>query len=189
MTPFALCFSLTQTWYRSDMPSSDDLFWVDVTGDTNLLRNLDRMPDVVRAICIEKITQATEKMEADVKSNIKDRLQEKSGKLLRGVESDVIEDGGAVRGRVFIAGVPYARAQEEGATTGVHMILPNKARVLAFYGREGKKVFATRVLHPGGKIPAHYFMKDAYRENGPKLAKDLKRDIVQGLRVLMRSGA
>lgn len=169
--------------------ASDDFLYVNVTGDTALLRNLDQMPDTVREICLEKIKAATEKMEEDVATNIHSRLQEKSGHLSEGLGSEVIEDGQTIRGRVFIEGVPYARAQEKGATIRPHMIYPNKGKVLAFYGATGQKVFATRVSHPGGHIPAHNFMKDAYRENGPELARSLKKDIVAGIRANMRRSA
>lgn len=169
--------------------TGDDLLYLDLTGEANLFRNLDQMPDVVREICLDKVTRWTRKMEADVADNIKSRLKEKSGKLLEGLDSEVIEDGRTIRGRVFIAGVPYAKPQEEGATVGPHMIYPHKARVLAFYGYEGKKIFATRVSHPGGHIPGHHFMKDAYRENGPQLRQDLKKGIIAGIRAHMRRSA
>jgi hypothetical protein len=127
------------------------------------------------------------KLEAAVAENIDTRLKQKSGKLASGLDSEVIEDGKRVEGRVFIHGVPYAKAQDEGATVGPHMIYPDKAKILAFYGMTGKKVFATRVSHPGGHIPASYFMKDAYREQGPEISRGIKKAVIEGLRANMRS--
>lgn len=169
--------------------AGDDFLYVNILGDTNLLRNLDHMPDTVRAIVLDKVEKWTAKVKQDVADNIESRLQEKTGKLREGLDSEVTEKEGRIQGRVFIAGVPYAAAQERGATTGPHMIFPDKARVLAFYGREGKKVFATKVMHPGGRIPAHNFMKDAYRENAPDIARDIKKGIIEGIRANMRGGA
>lgn len=168
--------------------ASDDLFYVEVLGDRNLLRNLDQMPDTVREILVEKVAEWTKKLEARVAENIETRLKQKSGKLASSLDSEVIEEGKRVDGRVFIHGVPYARAQDEGATVGPHMIYPNKAKVLAFYGITGQKVFAASVSHPGGHIPASRFMKDAYRDQGPEISRGIKKAVIDGIRANMRAG-
>lgn len=169
--------------------ADDDFLYVDVLGDTNLLRNIDQMPDVVRAIVLDKVEVWTAQLEQDVRDKITSRLKEQSGKLLSGLDSEVIEEGKRIQGRVFIHGVPYAKPQEEGATVGPHMIYPNKGKVLAFLGGTGQKIFATRVSHPGGHIPAHHFMKDAFRERGPQFSRAVKKAIVDGLRAKMRKTA
>jgi hypothetical protein len=168
--------------------AGDDFLYVEVLGDRNLLRNLDQMPDTVREILVDKVTQWTQKIKDTAGQNIQARLKQKSGKLLQNLDSEVIEDGKRVEGRVFIHGVPYAKTQDQGATVGPHMIYPHKARVLAFYGATGQKVFATRVSHPGGHIPATYFMKDAYREQGPEISRGIKKAVIDGIRAQMRSG-
>lgn len=167
----------------------DDFLYVNVLGDTNLLRNMDQMPDVVRAIVLDKVEIWTAQLEQDVRDKISTRLKEQTGKLMSGLDSEVIQDGQRIQGRVFIHGVPYAKSQEEGATVGPHMIYPHKSKVLAFLGATGQKVFATRVSHPGGHIPAHHFMKDAYRERGPQYSRAVKKAIVDGLRAKMRAMA
>lgn len=169
--------------------ATDDFLYVDVLGDRNLLRNLDQMPDVVRAILLDKVEDWTAKLEEGVAANIASKLKEHSGKLAGGLDSEVYQEGKRIVGRVFIAGVPYAKPQEEGASVGPHMIYPNKGKVLAFYGATGQKVFATRVSHPGGHIPAAHFMKDAYRELGPQISRGIKNAVVQGLRAKMRQSA
>jgi hypothetical protein len=169
--------------------ATDDFLYVDVLGDRNLLRNLDQMPDVVRAILLDKVEQWTATLEDDVRENIISRLKEQSGKLLEGLDSEVIDQKNRIEGRVFIHGVPYARPQEEGATVGPHMIYPNKGKVLAFIGGTGNKIFATRVSHPGGHIPAHHFMKDAFRQRGPEISRGIKNAVIQGIRAKMRQSA
>jgi len=167
--------------------AGSDFLYVDIVGDRNLTRNLDQMPDIVRAILLEKVASWTNALEERVKDNISTRLTQKSGKLLSAVDSELIEENGKVEGRVFISGVPYAKPQEEGAVTPLHVIYPKNAKVLAFIAATGDKVFATRVLHPGAQIPASHFMKDAYREMGPQISRGIKQAVVEGIRKNMRS--
>jgi hypothetical protein len=169
--------------------AADDFLYLNILGESNLLRNMDQLPDVVRALLLEKAQDWAEELESDVADNIQSRLKQKSGKLLRGLGHEVKVTGKMILARVFIRGVAYARPQEEGGQTPAHMIYPNKHRVLAFYGYEGKKVFATRVSHPGGHIPAHHFMKDAFRERGPEIARGTKKAVLDGIRAHMRRSA
>jgi hypothetical protein len=167
----------------------DDFLYLEVLGERNLLRNLDQMPDVVREILVVKVTQWTKQLEQDVADNIHSRLKEKTGKLIGGLDSEVIDEGKRIEGRVFIHGVPHAKVQEEGGVTGPHMIYPDKAKILAFYGSTGRKVFARRVSHPGGHIPAAHFMKDAYRARGPEISRGIKKAVIDGIRAKMRRAA
>lgn len=168
--------------------SSGDFAYADLIGDRTLTRNLDRMPDTVRAILLDKVKVWANRLRDRVQENIQARLGSKTGKLAESVEVEILNDGLRVDGRVFIAGVPYALAQEKGAAIPPHMIYPRNAKLLAFIAATGDKVFATRVFHPGGQIPPKYFMKDAYREMGPEISRGIKNSIVQGIRENMRRG-
>lgn len=175
-----------------------DFLQLTVLGDRNLLRNLEQMPDTVRAILLEKTRALTEDMADKVRANIEARLSKTQGKskeysgspthLKDAVEVRIVEDGIRIDGQVYIEGIPYARAQEEGAATPPHMIYPKNGKLLAFIAATGDKVFATRVFHPGGQIPPTWFMKDAYREMGPRISRDIKNAVVQGIRAKMRAG-
>lgn len=175
-----------------------DLLSVHVIGDRNLIRNLDQMPDTVRAILVEKTRVLTEQLASKVRDNIEARLTKTQGRskqysgspihLRDAVETLVMDDSEGVEGLVFIGGIPYAKAQESGAATGPHMIFPKNGKLLAFTAATGDKVMATRVLHPGGQIPATWFMKDAYREMGPRISREMKNAVVQGIRASMRAG-
>lgn len=177
--------------------AGSDFLYIDVLGDRNLLRNLDRMPDVVRAILLEKVRSWTERLRDQVEENIHARLNKTSKPkiysgspkhLAESVEVEIIEDGIKIDGRVFIAGIPYARIQDEGGAIPPHMIYPQKSKVLAFFAASGDKVFATHVAHPGGQIPASRFMKDAFRDMGPEISRGIKTSVVQGIRAHMRTG-
>lgn len=144
------------------------------------------MPDIVRAILLEKTKFWTNKIADEVERNIQTRLKTKTGRLERGVRVQITTQGLRVNGRVFIEGAPHALAQEKGAIVPPHMIFPKSGRVLAFIGATGDKVFATKVSHPGGTIAGQHFMKDAYSEFGPQISRDMKKGIVQGIRAKMR---
>lgn len=164
-------------------------FHVDVIGDRNALRNIDQLPDTVRVILLEKTRVWVTTLQGKVEDNILDRLEQKSGRLLAGVRSEVVEDGIRIEGRVFIEGVPYARAQEDGASIPPHIIRPRNAKVLAFMAATGEKVFARHVFHPGATLQPKNFAKDAYREMGAEISKGIKNAIVQGIRQKMRAAS
>ena len=167
---------------------SSDFLYAEVVGDRNALRNLDLMPDTVRAVLLAKVERNVEKL----KDAVEDQLAKdsKSGKLLSAVRTEVINNKpGKVEGRVYIdeTVAPYARAQDKGATIPPHMIFPKNGKLLAFMGATGDKVFATRVFHPGGVIPPKNFMANARRTLGGAFSRDIKRAIVEGIRQNMRA--
>jgi len=168
--------------------ATSDFLYVDVLGDRNLLRNLDQMPDIVRAILLDKVRGFVEDVADDVRANIMARLNSKTGNLLAGVKTELRTEGVRIDGRVYIAGAAHAMVQEKGAVTPPHMIYPRNGKVLAFMGATGQKVFATRVFHPGGQIPGQHFMKDAFRASGPDISRGIKNAVVQGIRAKMRQG-
>lgn len=163
-----------------------DFLYIEVLGDRNALRNIDQMPDIVRAILAEKAERWVDEIANKVKENIRSRTNG-SGRMEAAVDTVVVNNGYEVEGRVFIAGVPYAQIQEEGGVTQPHVILPRNSKILAFHGAMGDKVFATKVMHPGSHIQGKHFMKDAYREKGAEISRDIKKAIVDGLRQNMRS--
>lgn len=158
---------------------AEDFISVEVLNERKLLRNIESIPDIVRGVLVEKVEAWTRALMDEVIGNIRSRLNTKSGKLLEGVSMEVTQQGLLVEGRVYIAGVPYAQAQEEGAQTGPHIIRPRDAKVLAFLAASGNKVFAMRVFHPGGQIPGKHFMKDAYRTVSPKVTRGLYYVLVE----------
>lgn len=168
--------------------ATSDFLYVDVVGDRNLLRNLDQMPDTVRAILLDKVARFTAQVADDVRANIMARLNQKTGNLLAGVKTELRTEGVRIDGRVYVEGSAHAMIQEKGGVVPPHMIYPRNGKVLAFMAATGHKVFATRVFHPGGQIPAQHFMKDAFRANGPEISRGIKNAVVQGIRAKMRQG-
>lgn len=179
------------------MATNNDFLYVEVTKETNILRGLDRMPEIVKVIVAEKIKLGAEKIKETAESNVRSRLNKThkdkkySGSpkhLADSIEIELTNDGIRVNGRVFVdPSIPYAHIQDRGGQTPPHMIYPREAKVLAFMSATGDKVFALRAFHPGGAIPASRFLKDAFRQHGPNIARSIKTGIVQGIRANMRS--
>lgn len=163
-----------------------DLYSVSILNDRNLIRNFEQLPDIVKQLLFLKVESWLDQLEGKVKENIRDRLQQKSGRLLAAVDHTVSSDGDRIEGYVTIEGVPYAKAQDTGADIAAHIIRPKNARVLRFI-MNGQKAYAQYVFHPGAHIPGTRYAKDAYSEMGPQISKELKTTIVQGIRQHMRS--
>lgn len=167
---------------------SADFISVSVVGDRNLLRNLDQMPDTVRAILAAKVGTLTEDLEDAMVESIEANLGSKTGRLAASVKSEVIIENGRIDGRVYIDNVPYAKIQDVGGVIPAHMIYPQASKVLAFIGATGDKVFATRVFHPGATIPPTYYSREARRSIAVRASRDIKNAVVQGIRARMRAG-
>ena len=166
-----------------------DPFYATVVGEDRI-RNFERLPEIAQAIIFQKVEDFTERMAREAANLMDQRLGTKTGRLSgEAIETEVRVINGKIQGRVFIEGIPYARIQEEGGRTPAHMIYPREAKLLAFQGATGEKVFATRVMHPGGFIEGKRFFKDAYRQMGPELSKGLKKALVEGIRANMRRGS
>lgn len=161
---------------------ANDFLMVNLLNNRKLLRDIESIPSIVQELLREKIKAWTEELKEVVLDNIRSKLKSKSGKLEDAVDIGFTEDGLRLEGHVFIAGVPYAQAQEKGAIIRPHWIFPVNAKTLAFYAASGDKVFAARVWHPGGIIPPHYFMRDAYRYMSPRITRRLRYYIVERIR-------
>lgn len=166
--------------------ATEDFLYVQILNERKLLRDIEAIPDDIRIAVREKTKEWTYRLRDLVEDNIRDRLNRVTGKLEDSVQVDFVEEGLRLDGRVYISGVPYAKAQEEGAEIPPHIIRPRNAKVLAFMAATGDKVFALHVLHPGAKIPATHFMKDAYREMSPKVTAGLYYQIVRKVRDRVR---
>lgn len=165
---------------------SEDLLSVELLGHRKLLRDVEAIPDDIRMILKAKFEEWVYRLRDLVEDNIADRLQRVTGKLEESVQAEITNEGLVIEGRVYIAGVPYARIQEEGGTTPAHMIYPKNGKVLAFMAATGDKVFATRVFHPGGVIAPKRFMRDAYREISPKVTDGLYYYLVRKLKTRLK---
>lgn len=167
---------------------SDEFLTVELLGHRKLLQDLDAIPDEVQVILYEKAEEWAQQVYDKTMDNLAARLDIKTGRLEESIDYEVRQERGRISARVFSEGVPYAGIQEKGGTTPPHMIYPVEAKVLAFIGATGDKVFATRVAHPGATVKGAHFMRDAYREVSPKITGSLYYYIVRKLRARMSRG-
>jgi phage gpG-like protein len=85
---------------------------------------------------------------ADEKKRSRGLLQS-GGQLRRSLYWQGFDDGSVI----FGSNVVYSRIHQEGGQTGAHEIRPKRKGALYFNGR-----CASRVRHPGSKIPARPYM-------------------------------
>lgn len=156
---------------------------VSITGDKELIARFKKMPAAVQAALLKKVTFYALKLESYVKRNKLQGqvLSRKSGRLARAIGNRVAYDKSSVFGFVFASSdVPYAGIQEYGGVTSAHLIMPKKARVLAFT-KDGQKMFARRVMHPGSKMPERSYLRSSLREMSAEISLGLKEAVVQSV--------
>jgi phage gpG-like protein len=160
---------------------------VSLIGERRLLDNLDRMPMSVRVALVSKMETLAEKLEGLVLDKLSGQvLSIRTGRLYDSIGKSVtVTPSGFVEASVFSQGVPYARIHEKGGITSAHVIYPKNAAVLR-YIRGGREHFATRVNHPGSRIPARPYLSSSYREMSSQISKGIKDAVVQGIRQSMR---
>ena len=144
-----------------------------IIGLRELQAKLQRIPPDVQNRLRPFMASATIVLRNMVKGNIELRFRS-IGDLYKSVRSSMTERPGAITGRVYTQGIPYAAIQEYGGETRPHDILPVHGKALAFQMRGGgyaggigsdwrrgfgRGSFETaltivrKVKHPGSRIP------------------------------------
>ncbi len=136
---------------------------------------LKHMPQAVRDALKEKERE----LAGMVVARARGAAPKKTGQLASGIISRVSDSKKWVVARVWVKGKArrYAHAQEHGARTTAHEILPNKAKALAF-ALGGKTVFAGSVKSPGATIPPHSFLRSSLKT----MAGDIKAGMVAAVK-------
>lgn len=154
-----------------------------VNGDKEVIAKFKSMPAAVHAALLQKVYELSLKLEAHVKKNKLSGqvLGRKSGRLIRSIGSKVLQTPQSVFGIVFQSSdVPYGAIHEYGGKTGAHLIVPKKAKVLAFAGKGGGQVFARKVNHPGSTFPERSYMRSSLRDLSTEISTGMKEAIVRG---------
>jgi hypothetical protein len=159
------------------------MFELSVSGGDAALAGLSAAPVAVQAALRAKAAELAQRLKDHV---VQDKLagqvlNVRSGALRDSIAAKVDVDGDTVKIRVFSDGdVKYARIQEFGGHTPAHLIVPNKARALAFLAG-GKTVFAHIVHHPGSQIPARSYLRSALDDMSGQIIAELKATMVAAL--------
>lgn len=101
-------------------------------------------------------------------------LKVRSGRLLRSIRNEMVENTSTIYGRVYSKGVPYAAIHEYGGQTKPHDIRPKTAQALHFMV-QGQSVFAAVVHHPGSKIPQRSYMRSSLAEMRHRIIADITK--------------
>lgn len=147
----------------------------EITGVEESVGRLMSLTDLLRA----GLTNEMEHQMADLSRYVVDSklngqyLQRQTGQLANKVTAGVDSPSdGPIVGRVYVDGVAYARILELGGHTAPHQIIPTAALALRFPWNDGFR-FASRVNHPGSKIPEFSYLRDSLQ--------DLSAQIISGL--------
>lgn len=85
----------------------------------------------------------------------------------------VTRSGNVIHGGLLLRGL--AAMVEAGGRTQPHVILPKNASILALKLPGGAVAFATKVQHPGSRIPAQPSAQAAMREALPRIAAEIDK--------------
>lgn len=162
-----------------------------LTGDREVIAQIDRMPASVRVMLRRKIRSLALRLKAKIqKGKLSGQvLNVVTGALRRSIDQRVSEDAHSVMGEVFSSGdVKYARIHEFGGKTRAHDIFPKKADALSFM-MGGRQVFAKVVHHPGSQMPERSFMRSSLREMATTIQREMKEAVIAGLQQAQRGTA
>lgn len=156
-----------------------------LVGDKALVARLGAMPQAVRQALQKKVTILALKLENKVKTEKLNGqvLNRISGRLARSIAYKVDVTDTSVYGRVFSSGdVKYAAIHEYGGTTAPHLILPKKAKALAFINSGGDQVFAQKVNHPGSRMPERSYLRSSLKEMSSEISLGMKEAVIGTIR-------
>lgn len=157
---------------------------VDIVGDDKVIARLESMPPAVNQALYVKVLALALKLEAYIKTRKLDGqvLNRKSGALSRSIQNRVERSLQSVMGFVFSAGdVKYAAIHEYGGKTSPHIIRAKNAKMLAFMGKGGTKVFAKQVNHPGSKMPMRSYMRTGLSDMTAEISTGMKEAVVRAV--------
>lgn len=153
-----------------------------ITSDEARALIQERGSGIVAALA-KQISLETLRLQAHIRANHlsgRPGLQRITGHLsgsIRVIPTEI--KGDTIIGVVEGAGGPtaYGKVHEFGGTH-TYMIVPTKARVLAFEAG-GKTIFAKRVVHP--PLPARPFMSSSLRELRETIIANLQEAVAKAL--------
>jgi len=156
---------------------------VQVSGDTELIERIGKMPSGVHNALLRKITALAIEMQRKIRVDKLSGqvLNKRTGALQSSIFQEVSDERTAIIATVSAGkDVPYAAIHEYGGVTKPHDIYPKNAKALHFF-IGGKEVFAKVVHHPGSKMPERSYMRSTLA--------DMKQEIIDGMTDAVRQGA
>lgn len=90
--------------------------------------------------------EAMERTRLDVVAETQQAAPKKSGALVQGIVATPVQETTTGLAFEIVASAPYSEMVDKGVKA--HVIMPRNATVLSWVG-DGRRVFCTRVDHPG----------------------------------------
>jgi len=119
-------------------------------------------------IVSEELHKATMRSGLAVEAGAKREVRKRTRTLQRSITA-IGEQRGLYSSVTIGSSVPYARAQDNPTATP-YIIRPKNGRFLVFIGRDGKKVFARLVNHPG--IKGNRYLTGTFERLKPQIRKE-----------------
>lgn len=139
-------------------------FPIKVEGAEAVRARLLLAPNNVREAVRRAVEQSAAAVTAGAKSKVSDDvLRVRTGKLRRSLHY-VMGGGIDTPSAVIGTNVEYAGIHEFGGKTKAHVIEAVNAKVLAFKTASGATAFATRVQHPGSRMPERSYLRSTLGE-------------------------
>ena len=157
---------------------------VQLTGADALDKRLQNLPTALQSALQAKAADLADRLRRHVTDDKLSGqvLRIRTGALKASIAAEVTDQTDQVLVRVFSSGdVKYAAIQEYGGQTSPHDIVPDKAKVLAFFAHGGT-VFAKRVHHPGSHIPERSYLRSSLADMADQIVADFKDAAAAALR-------
>ena len=139
------------------------------------------MPGGLRSGILRTVTRLGFQLQANVQRKLSGEvLKVRTGTLRSSINTKIQQSSTSVTATVG-TNVKYAAANEYGAVTPPHQILPKRGRALAFEWK-GSQVFFRSVQHPGSKIPERSFLRSALDEMRPLIQTELEAEVQRSVR-------
>jgi hypothetical protein len=149
------------------------MFTITVKSDSVMVK-LDSIGSHLHDALLPAITSdATTVMERARELASGDVLQERTGKYVKSIKSQIYDSGKRLYGKVYSRD-PRANLFEWGGSTPAREILPNARQVMAFMGTAGQ-VFTKVVHRPVVKYPPKPVINRAFDEQRTKIQADIEK--------------
>jgi phage gpG-like protein len=137
-----------------------DAFPIRVVGADAVADTLRAAPAKIQAAVRRAVEESAARVLSAAKAKVSDDvLHVKTGRLRRSLHY-VLGGTDTAPSAAIGTNVEYAAIHEFGGQTKAHVIEALNAKVLAFE-KGGVTVFATRVNHPGSRMPQRSFLRSA----------------------------
>ena len=138
----------------------------------NQIKDIEKNAEKANKLLPTTVFRALTLIETQIKQNIRQTFNIGSGALLNSVQKNMKVTPEGVEGSVGPEGVPYAAAQEYGATIPERFVAPRNKLALK-WEQNGKTFFSKGHRIPSFELPAKPYVQPAVDKLVPEITKNL----------------